>query len=166
MVEPAWRIMQADDIDGVVAVAAIAFPDHFEDRACFEERRALFPQGCFVLANQAQVLGYVIAYPWPLGSIPPLNSLIGTLPESRETLYLHDLALLPATRGHGYAKLIVERLATDAGASGAQTIALVSVNGSVPFWQGLGFEGLSDQASLSRKLESYGDGAAYMTRQI
>ena len=81
MSEYSWRPMRADDVDGVVAVAASAFPDHFEARACFAERVALFPQGCFALASDDDVKGYLIAYPWPLGAIPPLDSLLGTLPD-------------------------------------------------------------------------------------
>lgn len=60
-----WRPMLAGDLDGVVCVARLSFPDHFEDRACFAERFALYPQGCFVLdAGDGQVAGYLIAYPW------------------------------------------------------------------------------------------------------
>jgi len=161
-----WRPMRADDVDGVVAVAASAFPDHFERRDCFAERFALFAQGCFVLAEGDAVKGYLIAYPWPLGAIPPLNSLIGALPEARDTWYLHDLALHPDMRGQGHARPIVERLASEARAQGAVRIALVSVNDSVPFWQGLGFEPLAGDATLARKLESYGAASRYMVRTL
>ena len=77
MSELHWRPMRPGDVDGVVRVAAVAFPDHFEARACFAERLALFPNGCFVLASPVEVKGYLIAYPWPFGAIPPLNSLLG-----------------------------------------------------------------------------------------
>ncbi|MCW1428795.1 GNAT family N-acetyltransferase [Novosphingobium sp. JCM 18896] len=161
-----WRAMHGDDVDGVAAVAALAFPDHFERRACFAERFALFPQGCFVLAEGDAVRGYLIAYPWPLGAIPPLNSLLGELPEARDTWYLHDLALHPDMRGQGHARPVVERLAGDARGQGAARIALVSVNDSVRFWRGLGFEPVAADATLTRKLESYGDASCYMVRAL
>ena len=40
--------MTPDDIDGVVGVARLSFPDHFEARACFVER----------LAEQAKAAGW------------------------------------------------------------------------------------------------------------
>jgi len=47
-----WRAMTAADLDAVAAVAAVGFPDHFEGRDCFENRLALNPAGCFVLAGE------------------------------------------------------------------------------------------------------------------
>jgi GNAT superfamily N-acetyltransferase len=161
-----WRAMTAADVAEVVALAAAAFPDHFERRACFENRLALFPQGCFVLGCQDRVEGYLIAYPWPVGAIPPLNSLLGGLPETIETIYLHDLALGAAVRGRGHARPIIERLVRTGRELGAARIALVSVNGTVPFWHGLGFAPVTHDPTLPGKLLTYGDAAAYMIRDI
>lgn len=166
MSEYNWRPMRADDVDGVVAVAAAAFPDHFEARACFEERVTLFPQGCYALADGDAVKGYLIAYPWPNGAIPPLNSLLDAIPKERDTIYLHDLALHPDVRGQGHARPIVERLIADARALGAERVTLVSVNDSVPFWQSMGFDPVTGDVAIQRKLESYGEDASYMMRGI
>lgn len=155
----AWRAMVPGDLDGVVRVAAIAFPDHPEDRACFAERLALAPALCWVLGEADAVSGYLIAYPWPLGSIPPLNTLLGRLPERADAHYLHDLALLPAARGGGHAAaglaLLFARVATP--------IALVSVNDSGRFWAGQGFAPY-DRPDIAAKLASYGPGACYRVR--
>ena len=63
--------MRPDDIPAVVDVARLSFPDHFEDRACFENRLALYPRGCFVLADaDGPARGYLIAYPWKAESAP------------------------------------------------------------------------------------------------
>jgi len=161
-----WRPMRANDLDGVVAVAASAFPGHFESRACFEERLRLFPQGCFALAATDTVKGYLITYPWPLGAIPPLNSLIGKLPERRDALYLHDLALHPDMRGQGQVRPILERLVRDTRAMGIPAIALVSVNDTAAFWQAMGFQPAPDDDAIGRKLHSYGDGSVYMIREL
>lgn len=166
MIETPWRAMTAADVDGVVAVAASAFPDHFERRACFENRLALFPPGCFVLGSPAGVAGYLIAYPWAFGAIPPLNTLLDRLPGTTETIYLHDLALRPEARGQGHARPIVERLVQAGRQLGASRIALVSVNSSLAFWQGLGFAPASHDPALRDKLRTYGDGASYMIREI
>lgn len=155
--------MQVDDLGGVVAVAASAFPDHFEARVCFEERFALFPQGCFVLATKDVVTGYLIAYPLPIGTIPPLNTLLGSLPQSCSAVYLHDLALHPAARGQGFAGPIVESLVATARSWGTQKVHLVAVNNSVPFWRTLGFEpAVGDVPDLG----SYSAASDYMMRDI
>lgn len=162
----AWRPMRAGDIDGVAAVARAAFPDHFEARACFAERLALFSAGCFTLASAEAVQGYLIAYPWPLGEVPPLNSLLGAVPETRDSFYLHDLALHPDLRGQGHARPIVERLVGEVRALGGERIALVSVNDTVPFWRGMGFEPMPADSAMTRKLASYGPDSTYMLRRV
>ncbi|AJP73303.1 GNAT family N-acetyltransferase [Sphingomonas hengshuiensis] len=155
-----WRAMEPGDLDGVAAVARVAFPDHPEDRACFAERLALCPSLCWVLDAGGVVAGYLIAYPWPLGAVPPLNALLGSLPAHADAHYLHDLALLPAARGGGHAAaglaLLFARVATP--------IALVSVNESAAFWRGHGFA-VVDRPDLRAKLFSYGDAARYMVRE-
>lgn len=164
--ETHWRRMTASDLDEVVRVARLAFPDHFEDRACFAERFALYPEGCFVLAGGGgEVAGYLIAYPWIVGTAPPLNSLVGALPDAADGLYLHDLALHPAMRGLGHTRTVVERLVNQVQGDGWRLIALVAVNQATAFWQKLGFELVHDPG-MAEKLASYGDSAAYMVRSI
>ena len=161
-----WRPMLAGDLDGVVRVARLSFPDHFEDRACFAERFALYPQGCFVLdADDGQVAGYLIAYPWLQGSAPPLNTTIGSLPAGADVLYLHDLALHPDARGQGATAAIVERLADQARRDNWPRIALVAVNDATAFWQRMGF-GIVEDPALAAKLASYGTDARYMIRAL
>ena len=157
-----WRAMTAADLDAVVAVAAVAFPDHPEGRACFAERLALCPQLCFVL-DDGGVAGYCIAYPWPEGAIPPLDTLLGGLPEERSALYLHDLALLPRVRGTGQAAAGIALLIERARALDATSIALVSVNASAGFWEAHGFRAVEAPAG---KLASYGEAACYMRRAV
>lgn len=156
-----WRPMTVEDLDGVVAVARIAFPDHPEGRACFVERLALAPGTCFVLARADRVAGYLIAYPWPLEAIPPLDTLLGALPANRDSWYLHDLALLPEARGGGNARAGLDLLFAGIDAP----IALVSVNESAAFWQAQGFAPM-DGPALAAKLSSYGPHARYMVRSV
>lgn len=160
-----WRPMAEDDLDGVVAVARLAFPNHLEDRACFAERLNLHAPGCFVLADGDAVRGYLVAYPWRLDSAPALNALIGEIPAEADTLYLHDLALHPDARGGGWTRPIVDRLAEQAQAQGWRTIALVAVNEAAPFWERLGFRARETEA-LRAKLASYGPDARYMVRPL
>lgn len=161
-----WRAMTAADMDAVVAVAAVAFPDHFEDRVCFENRLALHPAGCFVLAEGMRPpRGYLVACPWTANAAPALNTLIPAIPGDASVMYLHDLAFDPEVRGAGWSRPIVERLAEDARAGGWPALALVAVNGAAPFWERRGFEGV-DSPALRHKLAGYGPDARYMLRRL
>ena len=160
-----WRPMAQGDLDGVVAVARLAFPDHPEDRACFAERLDLNPGGCFVLDGAEGVRGYLVAYPWRRETAPALNSLIGALPDDAEVIYLHDLALHPEARGGGVTGAIVERLAEQAAEDGWPAVALVAVNDAADFWRRHGFQDRASDA-LAEKLASYGPDARYMVRPL
>lgn len=160
-----WRPMTAADLDQVAAVAAVGFPDHFEDRACFENRLTLHPQGCFALADGDRIAGYLIAYPWRPDATPTLNARIAEIPGDAAVMYLHDLALTPDARGGGRTREIVERLADQARAAGWPSLALVAVNDASGFWRRHGFE-VRDTPETAAKLATYGSGARYMVRAL
>jgi len=158
--------MRPDDVDAVVEVARLSFPDHFEDRACFQNRLALYPRGCFVLAaGEGPAEGYLIAYPWRADAAPPLNTVIEGLPADPALIYLHDLALHPDARGGGVTGAIVERLAEQAAEDGWPAIALVAVNDAAAFWTRHGFTP-RDPPGMAAKLASYGADARYMVRTL
>lgn len=157
--------MTAADLDGVVEAARLSFPNHPEERACFENRLTLYPQGCFVLSDGDAVLGYLIAYPWFADAAPPLNHLLEAVPQAGEVIYLHDLALHPAARGSGATRTIIDRLAQQATDGGWPSIALVAVNDAVGFWGRNGFE-VRTPPGMAEKLASYGDDARYMIREL
>ncbi|PZU56013.1 MAG: GNAT family N-acetyltransferase [Brevundimonas sp.] len=163
--------MRPEDIDAVVEVARLSFPDHFEDRACFENRLALYPRGCFVLAGAGAedgaepARGYLIAYPWRADAAPALNTVIEGLPAQAEVLYLHDLALDPRARGGGRTGAVIERLAEQAAEDGWPALALVAVNAASGFWARHGFEP-RDPPGMAQKLASYGEDARYMVRTL
>ncbi|XKH35702.1 GNAT family N-acetyltransferase [Azospirillum doebereinerae] len=93
--------MTKADLDAVLAVADVVHPDYPEDRAVFAERLALFPEGCRLAERDGRVLGYGVMHPGLLGVPPPLDAPLGALPAVADCLYLHDIALLPDTRGLG-----------------------------------------------------------------
>jgi ribosomal protein S18 acetylase RimI-like enzyme len=163
---PRWRSMTEADLDGVVEVARLSFPNHPEDRACFANRLELHPQGCFVLGDGAGgVFGYMVAYPWMRGSAPALNALIPALPGNADLIYLHDLALHPDARGGGHTRPVVEQLADQARADGWPALALVAVNDAAAYWGRLGFVEESPPG-MAEKLASYGADARYMVRPL
>jgi GNAT superfamily N-acetyltransferase len=160
-----WRPMTPEDLDGVCAVAAVAFPDHFEERDCFADRLSLHPEGCRVLTNGREVLGYLIAYPSRRGAIPPLNSRMAALYPDADVLYLHDLALRPEARGGGHAQTAIETLINQAQGDGWPAIALVAVNDAEAFWARHGFV-VDPPPDARAKLAGYGPDARYMLRRF
>ncbi|WP_292152353.1 GNAT family N-acetyltransferase [Brevundimonas sp.] len=161
-----WRPMAPADLDGVAGIALIGFPDHFEGRDCFENRLILWPQGCFVLADETdRPLGYLIAYPWRADEAPALNTLIAAIPDDAAVMYLHDLCLHPDARGQGATAAIVERLADQARAQGSPALALVAVNDATGFWARYGFS-VRESEVMTAKLAGYGSDARYMIRPL
>ncbi|BCB20656.1 GNAT family N-acetyltransferase [Bosea sp. ANAM02] len=161
-----WRRMAPADLPAVMAIAAVVHPDYPEDEAVFAERLRLAPDGCHVLAGEGGALqGYLVSHPWPGGTVPALNSLLGEIPQGVANWYLHDLALLPAGRGNGAAGAIVTAIARHAAETGHASLALVAVNDSIGFWRRQGFREVHDPA-LDRKLASYDDAARYMRREL
>ncbi|MDQ0321754.1 GNAT superfamily N-acetyltransferase [Pararhizobium capsulatum DSM 1112] len=160
-----WRQASPGDIDAILAIQAIAHADFPEDKAVLAERLALCPKGCFVLVDGDEVHGYLLSHPWKRCLPPPLNRPLGAVPDDADCWYLHDLALLPMTRGSGAGAGIVAKLMTLAHDEGYGFIGLVSVGGSRPFWRKQHFV-VETNPMLAEKLASYGDGAAYMERKL
>jgi ribosomal protein S18 acetylase RimI-like enzyme len=156
-----WRPMTTADLAAVEVIGARAHPDHPEDPAIFAERLRLYPQGCLVLHEDGCLLGYAVAHPWLFGCPPSLNTLLGALPAQPDTLYIHDIAVLPEARHSGAGAAVLRRLAEQARACGAASLSLVAVGRSHGFWERQGFV-THDDAGLRAKLPSYGDTARFM----
>ena len=159
-----WRAMAAADLPAVVDLANALFPDHYEAPERFAERLHVAPDLCRVLASAdaGAIRGYRVAYPWPLGRIPPLDRPLSEAWKAGDALYLHDLGLHPEAAGLGHARAAVADLVARAG---DRAIALVAVNRSVAFWTALGFRDEPTGAALADKLAGYGPDARYMVRR-
>lgn len=157
----AWRPMLAADIAHAHALSEVIHPGYPEERAVFAERQRLYPAGCFVLAAADGLQGYALSHPHAKDRVPALNSLLGALPARCDTYYLHDIALLPTARGGGAGEAIVSILKDHARTAGFDTLSLVAVNDSRPFWERHGFAP-REVGALADKLASYGRGTVYM----
>ncbi len=157
--------MRANDIPDVVDIAAVVHPGFFERPAVFCERQRLFPQGARLLEQAGRATGYVISHPWHDGAPPALDSLLGTIPATVATYYIHDLALLPEARGRRAAGAAIGLLNDLARDHGFASMALVAVNGSRRFWEKHGFR-VVDRPDLSSKLASYEAAAVMMERLL
>jgi GNAT superfamily N-acetyltransferase len=160
-----WRKARPDDLPAMDAIAALVHPGFPEDAAVAAERLALYPAGIHVLEGNGAIAGYLVSHPGRFDRLPPLNTLLGTLPAEPDMFYLHDLALLPVMRGTGAAGALVEQVAADARMEGFPCLALVAVNGSIPFWTRMGFV-VRDLPELAEKLASYEAAARLMVRPL
>ncbi len=153
------------DLPHVAIVAARVHAAYPEDAAVFAERLRLYPAGCLVCESGGRLAGYVLSHPWADRAAPALNSLLGALPASPATYYIHDLALLPAARGAGAGSAIVAALVAQARAEKLATLSLVAVHGSEEFWRRHGFAAVAD-AALADTLRSYDESARFMMRAV
>jgi len=161
----AWRSLTGYDMPAVEKIAATVHPNFFESLEVLAERQRLYFHGTYLLEVNERPAGYVLSHPWRYGDLPALNALLGGLPESADTYYIHDLALLPVARRIGAASFITEALAKHARAHGYPTMSLVAVNGSQGFWERHGFA-VEDRPDLTQKLATYEESARLMVRRL
>ncbi|MDF0494924.1 GNAT family N-acetyltransferase [Bradyrhizobium yuanmingense] len=165
MSKPHWRPARASDLPAISAIAARIHPALPEREEVLAEKIRLCPEGCGVLDTDQGIVGYGLAHPWMRYRIPPLDGLLQALPDRADCLYIHDVAVLPDFRG-GVVRAYVADIEKLARASRIATLALVSVHGTRPLWERMGFRAVTADAELHAKLASYGDGATYMLREL
>lgn len=162
--------MRAADLPVVAAIAAAVHPGHPERPEVFAERLALAPAGCHVLeATAGAVSGYAVTHPWLAEAPPPLDALLGTLPEAGPgaVWHIHDIALLPEARGAGHAAALLGRLLA-AAARGFAGATLVALAGKAGYWERHGFRPVAPRggAAGAAALGTYGAGATFMARAL
>lgn len=157
--------MRVEDIPAITGISDTVHGRLTEGPEVFAERRTLYPAGCFLLDRGKDAAGYLISHPWHCRVPVPLNDLIGAIPADADTYYLHDLALLPDTRGSGFGRQGVELALAQANSAGFATVSLVAVNGADRFWAAQGFAHVED-AAIASKLQSYGEGTFFMEREL
>lgn len=160
-----WREASLPDLVSVSEIQLVVHEAFPEDDHVLADRLELSPEGCFMLEVGGIAQGYVLSHPWVRRAPPSLNSMLGEIPDAADTWYIHDLALLPETRGSGAGGNVVPLLADIARTEGYRSMSLVSVNGSRGFWERQGFSVRMDER-LASKLASYGEDAVYMERAL
>jgi GNAT superfamily N-acetyltransferase len=157
-----WRPMRADDLAAVAAISdAVHGMAYTERPAIYAERLALYPAGCHVFARDdgGAVEGYLISHPWRRDDPPTLDRPLGAIPADADGYYLHDLALLPSTRGAGAGRAALALVLRQAVAAGFDDITLTAVGGADGFWAAQGFV-YADRDGAS----PYGPGTHLMRR--
>ena len=164
------RALALQHLPGLLTVQRACYGNGLVEGADVFARRLASPANCsLVVEVNGQVGAYLAAYHSVQGKVTPLQGDFETVsaPGTADTLYLHDLAVLPQLAGRGLAQALLAPLQARALARGLRRAALVSVQGSQPFWarQGYAVQALG-QATQRTRLASYGVGAVYMARRL
>jgi GNAT superfamily N-acetyltransferase len=149
--------MRPANLPAVERIAARVHAGLPERAKVVAERLALFPAGCLFTEG-----GYAIAHPTRLGEPPALDTLLGALPDSADTLHVHDVALVPGMQGRGLGGAALRSLVAVAVRHGLAWLSLVAVHGTPPYWARFGFA----EAPASAALATYGAEARYMVRPV
>lgn len=160
-----WRPMTENDLPAVCSIADRVHLNYPEDEAVVVERFRLYPAGCAMLELEGEPSGYALTHPWRYAEPPTLNMMLGAIPELPTTYYIHDLALLPETRGSGAGAALAKAAVAHAEEAGHDNVSLVAVNSSVPFWSRFGFE-IAHEPKLATKLMTYDADARFMVRKL
>jgi ribosomal protein S18 acetylase RimI-like enzyme len=166
------RPMLDADLPAVLAVQAACYPPAMQE--AFDvvlARLRAAPETCLVASDGEgegagvgdPVCAYVFAYASRLGAVTPLGAGFAPAPDA-DTLYIHDLAVAPHALGRGLARRLATELAALGLARGLPHAALVAVQDSRRFWEGLGFAAHPPGPRDAAALASYPGGALYMAR--
>ena len=157
-------------LPGLLAVQRACYDDVLVEGFDVFSRRLASPANCsLVLQYEGQVVAYLAAYQSQRGKVTPLHGDFNPVaaPGVCDTLYLHDMAVLPQMAGRGLARALVAPLWERAAAQGLHYTALVSVQGSQAYWQRQGYAVQQlEEAAQREQLASYGTGAVYMARHL
>jgi ribosomal protein S18 acetylase RimI-like enzyme len=161
------RPLAQSDLADVLAVQRACYGDGYAESGEVFARRLASPAHCsLALERDGRVCAYLAAYRSVQGKVTALHGDFEAVPHA-DTLYLHDLAVLPSHAGQGLASALLRPLWAQAVSEGLRHSALVSVQGSQAYWerQGYAWQPLA-QALQVERLRSYGPGAIYMVRTL
>ena len=161
------RPLAPADLPALLAVQRACYGAGFVEGGDVFARRLGSPANCsLVLEQGGLVCAYLAAYRSVQGKVTPLHGDFDAVPAA-DTLYLHDMAVSPACAGQGLARALLQPLWAQAASEGLRHTALVSVQGTQPYWMRHGYvpHALNDAEQRAR-LASYGEGAVYMVRTL
>ncbi len=161
------RPLTLQDLPGLLAVQRACYGAGYIESASVYARRLASPAQCsWVIEQAGHICAYLAAYGSAQGKVTPLHGDFEAA-DAPDTLYLHDMAVLPELAGQGLAQTLLTALWHGAVARALSRSALVAVQGSQGFWERHGYatHPLKDAAQHQR-LDGYGPGAVYMQRRL
>lgn len=167
-----WQVrpLDAHDVDSLLHVQTVCYGDTLlESRTTFAQRLACAHHCAIGVVREGEraLQAYLAAYWSSPGKITPLDGWFTPSSHGAPVLYLHDMSVLPTLAGQGVARYLLQHLFAQARQRGVQLAALVSVQGSRTYWERQGFSVCPVMdAQQSVHLQTYGEGALYMTTSL
>ena len=160
--------MEEKDLKAVIEIQRELFTsDLQEDISILRRKYELFPDGCWVVKIEDEVVGYLVSHPWLLACPPMLGSYIDSLPKNPDCLYLHDIGVVSHIGGKGVGHETVMKFKDFAKQKGFKVIAGVSVMNSLGFWEKHGFKKVMLDPKIHQSLvDRYGPKACYITATL
>ena len=163
------RLISKHDLSAIVTIQDTCYGNElFEDASLIQRRLLSQPDSCWLAeSSSGEVLAYLFSYPSHNKQVAALGSEFSHY-AGAELLYLHDMAVSHNARGMRLAPQLLAYAEQYAAGLGFSTLALVAVQGSVPYWQKQGFEvlTLTDTAALQALASYTGQNAVYMQKQL
>lgn len=161
------RPLALSDLSDLLAVQLACYGEGFVESGEVFARRLASPANCsLALELRGVVCAYLAAYRSVQGKVTPLHGDFEVVPAA-DTLYLHDMAVMPTCAGQGLARALLAPLWERAVQEGLRHTALVSVQGSQGYWARHGYaEQVLQDAVQRQRLATYGEGATYMVRRL
>jgi GNAT superfamily N-acetyltransferase len=161
--------MTLEDIEDVSKVQKETFTqDLCELHSVLLNRFETFGQYFHVAKNGEELIGYMIAFPWKSGETPVNNQNFPKMIPTPDCFFIHDITLLPAARGTGLARSMIEKACETGRLLGFKTISLVAVAQSGNYWDKNNFLEYMD-ISIEKKnalIANYGKGSRLMQKTL
>lgn len=134
------RSIRADDWSSIERIQAESYrAEVLETLDSLQSHWHVSPQTCLIAEADGDVVGYLLAHPWPERAVPPLNKVYTALPDRSVSLFIHDLALSPQARKSGIARDLVQTVLRACQEMRLTSASLIAVQGSESFWSRFGF---------------------------
>jgi GNAT superfamily N-acetyltransferase len=135
-----FRPLTREDVAELHRLEAESYlPSLHESDEAFIRLIELYPAGAFGYFDDEGLCGYAFGVPLKAGSTLELRTPLDKVPDRADTFYIHDVAVAERCRRCGVGRALAARLLDLAREGGFTRCELVSVQGSAPFWETLGF---------------------------
>jgi GNAT superfamily N-acetyltransferase len=159
------RPMQSLDLPAAARLQDICYPPALRDSGpALHSRIALRDHCCVVATAGDDMLGYILAHPWPTMNPPLPDTVLRPPADGKLIHYIHDLSVDPRARSSGVGRKLVAMSHAMARASGLAWSELIAIDGAAPYWLALGYDVLPMDGRIARKVASYGSEALYLGR--